>query len=136
MSSANVSAVSTYKFDFGDYSGLAFYGGIFYPCWGDNSNSFGDNPEGTLHTLDVYTSAVIVAPQLNLTRTQTNSLLAWPNPSTGFLLQESPGLNPASWTNSASVPVIVDGQKRISLALANDTWFYRLTHPPITPFAL
>ena len=61
-SRANAIAVRTYKFDFGDYSGLAFYGGKFYPCWGDNSNSTGDNPEGTLTNLDMYTAAVIVEP--------------------------------------------------------------------------
>lgn len=29
---------------FGDYMGLTFYGGSFYPIWADNSNSTGDNP--------------------------------------------------------------------------------------------
>ena len=29
---------------FGDYLGLTFYGGSFYPIWADNSNSTGDNP--------------------------------------------------------------------------------------------
>jgi hypothetical protein len=46
--------------DFGDYSGLAFYGGIAYPGWADNSNSTGTNPDGTLHQLDVFTAAVPV----------------------------------------------------------------------------
>jgi len=44
--------------DFGDYSGLAFFGGIAYPAWADNSNSTGTNPDGTLHQLDVFTAAV------------------------------------------------------------------------------
>jgi hypothetical protein len=47
--------------DFGDYSGLAFYGGIAYPAWADNSNSTGTNPDGTLHQLDVFTAAVPVS---------------------------------------------------------------------------
>jgi hypothetical protein len=42
--------------DYGDYSGLAFYGGGFYPAWADNSNSTGNNPDGTLHGFDVYTA--------------------------------------------------------------------------------
>jgi BNR/Asp-box repeat protein len=46
--------------DFGDYSGLSFYGGIAYPAWADNSNSTGTNPDGTLHQLDVFTAAVPV----------------------------------------------------------------------------
>jgi hypothetical protein len=44
--------------DFGDYTGLSFYGGIAHPAWADNSNSTGNNPDGALHELDVYTAAV------------------------------------------------------------------------------
>ena len=46
--------------DFGDYSGLAFYGGVAHPAWSDNSNSTGNNPDGALHKLDIYTAAVRV----------------------------------------------------------------------------
>jgi hypothetical protein len=44
--------------DYGDYSGLAFYGGVAHPAWSDNSNSTGTNPDGSLHQLDIYTAAV------------------------------------------------------------------------------
>jgi hypothetical protein len=44
--------------DFGDYSGLAFYNGLAHPAWADNSNSTGQNPDGTLHELDIYTATV------------------------------------------------------------------------------
>jgi hypothetical protein len=44
--------------DYGDYTGLSFYGGIAHPAWSDNSNSTGNNPDGTLHQLDIYTAAV------------------------------------------------------------------------------
>jgi hypothetical protein len=46
--------------DYGDYSGLSFFGGVAYPAWSDNSNSTGDNPNGALHKLDIYTAAVRV----------------------------------------------------------------------------
>ena len=46
--------------DYGDYEGLAFYGGRLYFGWADNSNSTGDNPDGTLNTLDVYSAPVSV----------------------------------------------------------------------------
>jgi hypothetical protein len=46
--------------DYGDYSGLSFYGGIAHPAWSDNSNSTGTNPDGALHQLDIYTAAVPV----------------------------------------------------------------------------
>ena len=44
--------------DYGDYTGLSFYGGIAHPAWSDNSNSTGNNPDGTLHQLDIYTASV------------------------------------------------------------------------------
>jgi hypothetical protein len=44
--------------DYGDYTGLSFYKGIAHPAWADNSNSTLNNPDGTLHGLDIYTAAV------------------------------------------------------------------------------
>jgi hypothetical protein len=44
--------------DYGDYDGLSFYGGVAHPAWSDNSNSTGDNPDGALFKLDIYTAAV------------------------------------------------------------------------------
>jgi hypothetical protein len=44
--------------DLGDYTGLDFYNGTVHPEWFDNSNSTGDNPDGTLKDLDVYTANV------------------------------------------------------------------------------
>ncbi len=46
--------------DYGDYSGLSFFGGVAHPAWSDNSNSTRDNPNGMLHKLDIYTAAVRV----------------------------------------------------------------------------
>jgi hypothetical protein len=46
--------------DYGDYSGLSFYGGIAHPAWSDNSNSTGNNPDGALHELDIYSASVPV----------------------------------------------------------------------------
>jgi hypothetical protein len=44
--------------DYGDYSGLSFVGGVAHPAWADNSNSTGNNPDGALHQLDIYTASV------------------------------------------------------------------------------
>jgi hypothetical protein len=44
--------------DFGDYSGLSFFGGTAHPAWSDNSNTNGTNPDGALHKLDIYTAAI------------------------------------------------------------------------------
>ena len=56
------SHVSGNRIDYGDYTGLSFYGGVAHPAWSDNSNSTGNNPDGTLNKLDIYTAAVPVAP--------------------------------------------------------------------------
>ncbi|HYU57477.1 MAG TPA: hypothetical protein VEO00_05450 [Actinomycetota bacterium] len=44
--------------DYGDYIGLDANAGVFWPAWADNSNSTGDNPNGTLNQFDVYTAKV------------------------------------------------------------------------------
>ena len=44
--------------DYGDYTGLSYFGGVAHPAWADNSNSTGNNPDGALHQLDVYTASV------------------------------------------------------------------------------
>jgi hypothetical protein len=55
------SAAAHNGIDYGDYSGLAFFGGVLHPAWSDNSNSDGLNPDGTLHKLDIF-SAAVAAP--------------------------------------------------------------------------
>jgi len=47
-------------FDVGDYTHAAFVAGSFWPTWSDNSNSTGDNPDGALHQLDLYTARVSI----------------------------------------------------------------------------
>ncbi|HEY2589911.1 MAG TPA: sialidase family protein [Tepidisphaeraceae bacterium] len=60
--------------DFGDYTGLDFYGGTLHPLWFDNSNSTRDNPNKTLNQLNAYTADVPAssfagAPKLSLGQT-------------------------------------------------------------------
>jgi hypothetical protein len=45
-------------FDYGDYTHAAFQSNRFYPAWSDNSDSTGENPDGTLHQLDLFTAKV------------------------------------------------------------------------------
>jgi hypothetical protein len=54
---SNAIAAGSY-FDYGDYTHAAFQSGLFYPAWSDNSNSTGDNPDGTLHQFDLYSAAI------------------------------------------------------------------------------
>jgi hypothetical protein len=47
---------------YGDYiKAVSFSNNVFYPVWSDNSNSTGDNPNGTLSKLDIYTAKITVS---------------------------------------------------------------------------
>lgn len=50
--------------DYGDYTGLAFYNGNFFPIWADNSNSTGNNPN-TTNRFDIYTARVSLGANTN-----------------------------------------------------------------------
>jgi hypothetical protein len=54
---SNANGAESY-FDYGDYTHAAFQSHRFWPAWSDNSNSTGDNPDGTLHQFDLYTASV------------------------------------------------------------------------------
>jgi hypothetical protein len=44
--------------EFKEYIGAAFFQGYFFPVWTDNSNSIGNNPDGTNHQMDLYTARI------------------------------------------------------------------------------
>ena len=46
--------------DYGDYSGFAFFNGTMYFSAADNSNSTGDNPDGTLSHFDLYVAPLSI----------------------------------------------------------------------------
>jgi hypothetical protein len=46
---------------YGDYQYMDFNAGVIWPVWADNSNSTGNNPDGALSGLDIYTSEVDVS---------------------------------------------------------------------------
>jgi hypothetical protein len=46
---------------YGDFmKNTAFFNGTMYAIWTDNSNSTGDNPDGTLKKLDDYTAKILI----------------------------------------------------------------------------
>jgi hypothetical protein len=84
VSSALVSAISATGFDYGDYTGLAFNAGAFYPVWADNSNSTGDNPAGANGNFDMYTARVIVVDAPAVTSIQPTNATVKQGQSTNF----------------------------------------------------
>jgi hypothetical protein len=69
------------------------------------------------------------APPLRIFRLGDDAILAWPHPSTGFQLQESPGLTPTAWTNVNLAPVLVEGEWRVSQPLTPAMKYFRLHKP-------
>ena len=67
--------------DFGDYTGLAFYGGTFFPVWADNGGSGGANPDGTNKTFDVTVAPVVLKGLADV------SITSWLTNTTTNLLQ-------------------------------------------------
>src|SRR5579862_4458380 len=59
-SNAADSDVNSGGFDFGDYQGIAFYNGNVVTMWSDNSNSTGDNVDGKLTFLELYSASTNV----------------------------------------------------------------------------
>src|SRR6266850_2393619 len=108
VSSALVTAISSTSFDYGDYCGLCFHGGTFYPCWADNSNSTGDNPAGAQNNFDLYTARVTVnVPLVMLNPRYTNSTFRASVQTVAaktYFLESTAALSPANWSTVTSVP--------------------------------
>ena len=65
-------------------------------------------------------------PKLRITAAGRNVLVAWADPSTGFQLQQSASLAPASWSDVRTTPRIVGAEKQVVLPLQPGTQFFRL----------
>jgi hypothetical protein len=67
------------------------------------------------------------APRLSVARTATNTvLIAWPDPSTGYGLQQNADLRTTNWLDVATPPVVVGGQKQVVVPAPSGNRFYRL----------
>lgn len=107
ISSALVSAIAGTQFDYGDYSGLTFYGGVLYPCWADNSDSTANNPDGAMSYFDVYTARVTVntpVVMVNPRRSGPNFVVSVQTTvGTTYSLESTPSLANPDWTTVTSV---------------------------------
>jgi len=102
VSSALATGALGNKFDYGDYSGLTFFGGVFYPCWSDNSNSTGDNPNGALNYFDMYTARVTVNTPVVMVnpRSSGNTFVVSVRTTVGktYYLEAAPTLINSNWS--------------------------------------
>ena len=107
VSSALVSVIQASKFDYGDYTGLTFYGGVLYPCWADNSDSTGDNPDGAMNYFDVYTARITVNTPVVIVNPRRSgaSFVVSVQTTVGktYYLESTPSLTAPVWTTVTSV---------------------------------
>lgn len=86
----------------------------------------------TLHG-GFWSAAAVVqtesAPSLRIIHSGTNVTLFWPNPSTGFQLEESPSLSLPAWADVSATPGVVGDEKQVNQTLAPGPRFYRLRKP-------
>jgi hypothetical protein len=75
-----------------------------------------------------FQTVPVSSPLLRIARSRGNLLISWPNPSSGFQLQESPTL-PGMWSNISDVPAVVGDEKQVIVSATIGARFYRLRHP-------
>ena len=67
------------------------------------------------------------SPLLRVLLTSTNTVVvAWPNPSSGFSLQQNGALGNTNWLGVTNVPIVVGSEKQVIVAPPTGNRFYRL----------
>lgn len=80
----------------------------------------------------IYNWLTTPNPALKLIHSAGNSLISWIVPSTGFTLQQNPGLNPNAWTDVSVTPALNFTNLNLEAAVSptNGQCFYRLIYTP------
>jgi hypothetical protein len=125
MSDGTVAAAQ--GFDFGDYTGIAFHAGSFYPCWADNSNSTGDNPAGVHNALDMYTARVSLAnpPQI-VSLLPTNLTVLLNQPASFTVTATGPNLAYQWRKNGSALSGATTSVYSLASAQLNDSGSYQV----------
>ena len=98
------------------YAGLLLSDNALYGT-ASQGGSFGN---GTVFSISF-------APQLIITRCETNVILSWPTNAVGFTLQSTTNLvSPTVWSANFPAPVIVNGQTTVTNPITDVQRFYRL----------
>jgi hypothetical protein len=69
---------------------------------------------------------VIKLPQLTLQHISRTILISWPSEASGFVLESSPQLSPASWSEVSGSVAIFNGTYQIRVQTSATNSFYRL----------
>jgi hypothetical protein len=61
---------------------------------------------------------------------QRGGVLAWPDSFTGFVLQGNTGPTTTNWVGVTNLPVVVNGENRVTVSPAIGSCYYRLKYQP------
>jgi hypothetical protein len=70
--------------------------------------------------------AVPETSKLTIGRYGAGIILTWPTNATGFALESTTNLSPATWSQVAATPVVVGGQNIVMDSIADKQMYYRL----------
>ena len=95
----------------GDYQlSTAFFNGVFYPVWCDNSNSTGDNPNGTFTLTNLYTAQVLIAPGAGVNTTPVGIVLGG-TPSSGSTGSTGSSSGGSTGTPGGPINIVLGAQR-------------------------
>lgn len=104
--------------------------GYQFKSWTENSTVIGSSAS---YSFSATANRALVAnfvPIVGITASTPGALgFAWPASATGWVLQESPDLSPASWVNSALPITTSGGQNQVSFSNPTGSLFFRLARP-------
>jgi hypothetical protein len=83
-----------------------------------------------LTALTVVDSSELVPAALQLSLTASNTVqISWPAAAVGYVLQQSPSLEPADWTSVTNAAQLVDPNIQVTVPPAGGARFFRLQNP-------
>jgi hypothetical protein len=68
-------------------------------------------------------------PPVSIARNGASIVLSWNASATGFQLQSSPSVSPATWTASSQTPTVEGGLNKVTVTPTGSAQFYRLAKP-------
>jgi hypothetical protein len=78
-----------------------------------------------------YRLIKIEAPHLRIARVTANALvLAWPDTFTGFVLKQNTDPTATNWVAVTNPPVVVNGEKQVTVSPPVGNRYYRLQYQP------
>jgi hypothetical protein len=101
---------------------------FFYSCGAHGGQGYLLVNAGSL-TLDPAAGldvAVEIRPVLGIRLDGAVTVLHWPAPSTGYVLQESPDLTGLAWSDVSLPVTVVDSENRVTVPPISGSSFYRL----------